>query len=162
MMKISRVVAPIIAALLVVGVLMVYSLQSFPAPTTTTFTRTITITGSNHTVTVSGSATTTTVAGEVKLISAAGSQAVLCTATSYVVPDTVTMTFSTSTEVVGNSTTTVTYTSAGGLTTYRESSVYVSATNSTNLAGYVVTSTSTDYNAIPSGAWTVMTCTYLP
>jgi len=151
----------VIVAILVVGVLVAYSLKA-PAPSPTTVTSTITVSGPANTVTVS-KLSTTTVLGQVGvMVTATGAQAVLCTATSYLVPDIVTVTLSTSTEVIGNSTTTVTYTSGGGVTTYRESSVYVSATNSTNFPGYVVTSTSTDSGAEPSGAWTAVTCTYLP
>ena len=175
-MNSKSAIATILAAILVVSVLALYSLQKSPPPIATTVTSmsvldetsTLTISGSNYTVTVSGGLTTTTVLGQVKMISATGSQAVLCTATSYLVPDTVTSTKSgevdtitTSTLVNGNSTTIV-IGGGGGFMTYITSSVYASATNATNSVGYVVTSTSTDYNVIPSGAWTVMTCTYLP
>jgi hypothetical protein len=93
-------------------------------------------------------------------------QALLCTATHYFVPDTATATKAgeppivTSTLVNGNSTTIVI--DEAGHNTYIASSVYTTATNATNSAGHVVTSTSTNYGASPSGAWTEMTCTYLP
>jgi hypothetical protein len=85
--------------------------------------------------------------GQVKVINATGSQAVLCAATSYFLPDTETVERST---VITAATTTL------------GSSTYASATNATQSAGYVVTSTSFYGGGSFSNEWTVVTCTYLP
>jgi hypothetical protein len=153
-----RVIASIVVAFLVIGVLVIYSLQTSPSPRMTTIT-------STSTVTISGGLTTTTVLGQVKVISVTGSQAVLCTATSYFIPDTVTSTnqstaVQTYSKVSGDVTTIFTDSGSGPVTT-TYLSVYASATNATQSAGYVVASTSSGYVGMSSRS-TVMTCTYLP
>jgi hypothetical protein len=162
-----RLVAPIIVATVVIGVLVAYSTQAFPAPVaaTITSTRTVTVSGSNNTVTVSGGLTTTTVLGQVEVISATGSQAVLCTTTRYLVPDTITSTNGSGTtqtySVVSDGVTTIVTESDNGLQTTTYLATYASATNATQSVGYVVTSTSSG-NVGLGGVSDVMTCTYLP
>ncbi len=158
------VIATSLVGVLVVSVLAIYTLQTSPSRTITVIsqqTNTIIISTSyTSVVTVSGNISTTTVFPQVKIIAANGSQAVLCTATSIVVEDTVVAgpaITGTRTIINGNSTMIV----VNGNTDI-QSSVYASATNVTNSAGYVVTSTSINYGDIPSEGWTVMTCTYLP
>jgi hypothetical protein len=157
----------ILAAILVLGVLVVlvaYSLQTFPAPTTVTSTRTVMISGSNSAVTVSGRVTTTTVLGQVQLRSGVGSQALLCSWASYFVPDTVTTTNGSAPtqtySVVKNYTTTI-FTESGGPVTTTQLGVYASATNATQSVGYIVTTTTTPNYGMSYG-WIVTTCTYLP
>jgi len=167
-MKPGRVVAPVIAALLVVGVLVFYSVRLFPAPTTITSTLTVLIRGSNYTVTVSGGVTTTTVLPQVQLRSAVGSEAVLCSWASYFIPDIATTTNGSAPvqtySVVKNYTTTI-ITESGGPQTTTHLGVYASVTNATQFAGefagdIVTTTTTPDYGL--SYGWIVTTCTYLP
>ena len=163
-----RVLALIIVAVLVIGILVAYSLQTLPAPSTTTITstRTVLISGSNHTVTVSGAVTTTTVLGQIQLRSGVGSQPLLCSWASYFVPDTVTSTNASAPvqtySAVSNYTTTIfTENAGGGPVTTTNLGVFASATNSTQSVGYVVTTTTYPNYGLSYG-WIVTTCTYLP
>jgi hypothetical protein len=150
-----RVVAPIVVAVLVIGVLVGYSLQRSPGPTTVTFT----------TVVEQTSTVTTTVLGHVNVVSATGSQAVLCATTSYFFPDTAfSTTGSTSAQTysaVSDGVTTI-FTASGGPQTTTYLATYASATNGTQSVGYVATTTSADHDLGLSYGYAVMTCTYLP
>jgi hypothetical protein len=158
-MNSGSVGAAIVVASLMVGVIVVYSIQSSPAHT---FTST-TVLDQTSTVTVSGNVTTTTVLEKVEVVSATGSQAVLCTATNNFPPGTGTAIINFTTLTIGNSTTVESHTSYNVAPTYQYSSVYVSATNSTEPVGYVVSTTSQDsgYSG-PAAPFTFKTCTYLP
>jgi len=162
-MNSSGVVGAILAVVLVVAVLVVYSLHTVPAPTTTvTSTRIIMISGSNYTVTVSGGATRTTPLGQVQLRSGVGSQPVLCSWASYFFPDTITSSNASApaqTVTVNNYTTTIIENTYPQATTHL--GIYASVTNATQSVGYVV-ATTTAPNYAPSSGWIVTTCTYLP
>jgi len=136
-----RFVASVLVGFLVIGVLVVYLLQTTPPP-----------------IVISGNTSFTTIFQQADLTSSTGPQSVLCTATSYFVPSTVTVTLSTTTLTYGNTTTVQTFIPRDSITTENESSTFTSATNATDPVGYVVTNTSTD----ASGLWTVVTCTYIP
>lgn len=172
------VVGAILAATLVFGVLAGYSIRaSPPSASTIVSTRTVTTSGSNYTVTVSASpsiilesnytlttgGSPTTILAQVGVISATGSQEVLCTSTYIIAPATAEEFITRTTLTIGSSTTVVTVTSISEANTYYQSSVYVSATNSTASAGQVVSAESqaSGYSG-PGAPFVRQTCTYLP
>lgn len=144
-------VAAIILAIFVIGALAVYSVQT-PIPTTAL------------TLTVSGSRTTTSLPGRVSVVSTTGSQEVVCANASYFVPPILTTTteskVQTYSAVNGDVTVIITETGYPQTTTLLET--FASATNMTESAGYVVTSTSTYPGLAPSYGYSAVTCTYLP
>ena len=137
-----RVVVSVLAGIVMIGVVVAYSVYTVPPQ----------VDPGSLSAPASMQADTTST----------GSQPVLCTATSYFVPSTVTVALSTITLTYGNATTVQTFIPRDPITTETTTSVFTSATNSTDPVGYVVTSTSVDPGSEPPAAQSVMTCTYLP
>ena len=127
----------------------------------TTQTKTVTVSPPVSTVTV-----TRTVNGTLVVTYTPPSDEVACDATSYNFPDTEEAFATETTYTVGNQThssAVITSVSSPSVTQVATSS-YFTTTNQTGSAGLVVVSTSPSDGAsacLPSGCWTVVTCTYL-
>jgi hypothetical protein len=155
-MRASRAFIAVLSMALVVGALVVVSTQTSALgtirtetfTTTTTFSTAVTLTSpttitivDNHTSTTTQVLTTTSTVN-VTLLPQTWVVIGTCTATSYEIPDT---------ETLGQT--------ALETTTFESWKYTITYTNTTPVV-VVVTSTSTDWNAAPSSAWSVTTCTY--
>lgn len=160
----------IVAAVLVIGTLTIYSSQT--SEKTVTYTTTEMIGASSYTVifSVPGSSaitTTTTSLGpaEVQVRSGSGPQPVLCSWTSYFTADTLTSANASAPiqtiAIVSNYTTTILKVNDGGLQITTAMGVFVSATNVTQSVGYVTTSTTRPNYGLSSGL-IATTCTFIP